>query len=138
MTVTDNGGDAPNYFPNSYGGPVDDKSLVEVPIVLEGYLARCKQIHPNDDYEQARALYTRVMNDEKRNILIANYVNDLVKVDKKVRERALGLFIRIHQDLAARVGAMFGYSLDDIKSITNNQSIMNPLNQKDLQKKYVF
>jgi catalase len=76
-TVNDNCGKSPNYDPNSFGGAVEDKKFVINPFNINGNAVRQKTGHRNDDYAQPNALYSRVMDDEKRKLLIDNIAGHL-------------------------------------------------------------
>ena len=74
MRFDDNGGDGPNYWPNSFGGPAPRAEMAPPPFAVEGQAARHKYEHPNDDFVQAGALYRQVMNEEERTRLVGNLV----------------------------------------------------------------
>lgn len=114
MTVNKNGGSSVNYSPNSFGGPVDDKKLDEYPIQVAGKIVRQNQTNPsplNNDFEQARALYTHVMKEPNREALVKGYLSALKNCMPEIQERALNLFLHISEDLASRVANGLGYDL---------------------------
>jgi ATPase subunit of ABC transporter with duplicated ATPase domains len=71
MRFDDNGGGAPNYWPNSFGGPEPDSNSLEPPFEVSGQAARHAYTHPNDDFVQPGNLYRDVMTDEARDHLDA-------------------------------------------------------------------
>lgn len=77
MNVTTNSGNAPNYEPNSLNGPVEDPSKAIVSFALVGEAGRYAHQHPNDNYEQPRALFRKVMSEKDREHLIGNIVGHL-------------------------------------------------------------
>jgi catalase len=74
-----------NYEPNSHGGPVEDPSKKWHTFPVTGAVGRYKHTHPNDDFEQPRALFRKVMNETDRTHLIDNIVGSLKGVRKDVR-----------------------------------------------------
>ncbi len=73
MSVHGNGDKFPtNYEPNSLGGPVEDKSHAISPVAVSGFIGRYPHSHPNDNYEQPRALFNKVFTEQDRKDVIAN------------------------------------------------------------------
>jgi len=62
MTVKGNGDKYPaNYEPNSFANaPKEDKSFKWSPVQVSGAVGRYPHQHPNDNYEQPRALFNNV------------------------------------------------------------------------------
>ena len=52
MRFDGNEGDAPNYYPNSFGGPEPDAKAAEPAFEVSGNVARQPYTHPNDDFVQ--------------------------------------------------------------------------------------
>lgn len=95
--VRDNGKDAPNYYPNSFNGPMpylDKKKSTLLKIRTD----------PNaNNFDQASELYTNGMATEERSRLIKNIVNNLNNTARYLQERAVKLFTIIHPDFGGRV-----------------------------------
>ena len=75
----DNGGGSVDYEPNSFGGPVEDKSIMEPPLRIDGNGARYTS-YPGDDadlYGQPRAFWEKVLDDTGRAHLVANIVGSM-------------------------------------------------------------
>lgn len=91
-----NEGDIPNYYPNTFNGPVPyvDKERVEL---LEIY-----QDEPNN-FEQARELYINEMTTEERSRLVENILYSLGSVTSTLQDRAVKFFTIIHPDLGSRI-----------------------------------
>ena len=70
MRFDSNGGSAPNYYPNSFGGPEPGIQAAEPTYEVSGKVARQPYTHPNDDFVQPRNLYRKVMTDQDRDNLI--------------------------------------------------------------------
>lgn len=65
MRFDGNGGGAPNYQPNSFGGPVDNPRYSEPALRIQGDADRYDHRIGNDDYTQAGDLF-RLMDDAAR------------------------------------------------------------------------
>lgn len=74
MRFDENGGERPNYEPNSFGGPVEDPRYRELPYKLSGEANRFNHREGNDDYTQAGDLF-RLMNAGEKARLIENIAN---------------------------------------------------------------
>ena len=77
MRFDGNEGDAPNYYPNSFGGPEPDVNAAEPPFEVSGITARQPYKHPNRDFSQPGELYHKVMTDVDREHLIGNMLATL-------------------------------------------------------------
>lgn len=94
--VKDNSGDIPNYYPNTFNGPVPYKDPKRVELV-EVY-----QDDP-DNFEQARDVYTHEMTKDERNRLVENILYSLGGAIKELQDRAVKFYTIIHPDLGNRV-----------------------------------
>lgn len=71
-TVNGNMGKQPNYEPNSFFTPKENKSYAINKFNVEGTVQRTYANHPNCDFAQPGALFSKVMNDQQRANLINN------------------------------------------------------------------
>ncbi|CAH0626800.1 unnamed protein product [Chrysodeixis includens] len=94
--LKDNERDIPNYYPNSFNGPVPYKEHGKVELV-EIY-----QDQPNN-FDQARELYVNEMTPEERGRLVENIVYSLAPATKFLQERAVKMFANIHSDLSEKI-----------------------------------
>lgn len=95
--VKDNEGDAPNYYPNSFNGPVAYIDEMRTQVV---------QVYTNphvNNFDQAAELYAEMMTEGERRRLVANIVFSLRDAARFLQERALKLFKLIHPDFGHRV-----------------------------------
>ncbi|WP_046244021.1 catalase [Hymenobacter terrenus] len=72
MALGDNGGPGPNYFPNSFDGPIEDKTVAEPIQELDGFAARYDRNEGpgNDDhYTQAGNLFRLLDAQDQRNLI---------------------------------------------------------------------
>jgi catalase len=110
MRVDSNGAGAPNYWPNTFGGPAPDPTAGEPPFELEGEAGRFPYKHPNDDFEQAGLLYRKVMSEADQQHLVANLVDHLGKAQKRLQLRQSALFYKADPDYGKQVAK--GLKLD--------------------------
>ena len=104
----DSQGGAPNYHPNSFGGPDSDKRARDLSPVLPivGNAARYDNGGEEwDNYSQARLLYQRVLNPEERGRLIQNIVDGLKNAADFLQDRAVKYFGNVDSDFARRIKA---------------------------------
>ena len=101
-------GNMPNpdayYEPNSFGGPLEDRSFAEPPLQIEGPAARSDHRDGNDDYSQPRALFL-LFDDGQKARLFANIAAAMRGVPDAIAERQIELFRQVHPDFGAGVCA---------------------------------
>ncbi len=117
MRFDDNGGGAPNYWPNSFGGPEPDSNSLEPPFEVSGQAARHAYTHPNDDFVQPGNLYRDVMTDEARDHLVGNIVSHLSGAQKRIQMRQTALFYKADQDYGRRVAEGLGLEVKDVENL---------------------
>src|SRR5580704_13556055 len=93
MRFDDNGGSSPNYEPNSFGGPAEDKRYVERPKQVSGTVARHNHRDDSDYYTQPGNLF-RLMTPDQRQRLIGNIAAGLSQTPRNIQERQLCHFFR--------------------------------------------
>ena len=94
MRFDDNGGNAPNYEPNSFGGPVENHDYDEPPLKISGNVNRYEQKRGvDDDYIQPGNLF-RLMSDDQKKILFENIASSLKKVPREIQKRMLVHFYK--------------------------------------------
>ncbi|XP_059052350.1 catalase-like [Achroia grisella] len=94
--VKDNERDTPNYYPNSFNGPVPYKDKHRVSII------QIYQDEPNI-FEQARNMYENEMTPDERTRLVENILYSLGSVTSFIQDRAVKLFTVIHPNLGSRI-----------------------------------
>ncbi|RZB40213.1 Catalase domain containing protein, partial [Asbolus verrucosus] len=102
----DSQGGAPNYHPNSYGGPDSDaRARGLAPVVpVVGNASRYDN-GGEDNYTQARLLYERVLNPAERGRLINNIVMWLKDASSFLQERVVKNFSNVNEDFGRRIKA---------------------------------
>jgi len=118
MRVDDNGGSAPNYFPNSFDNIVADEAYKEPAMELESTLAAWYDRNApgeDDHYTQPGNLYRDVMTEEDRAHLVSNLVGAMSGVTGPKREailmRQLCHFFRADAEWGARVAEGLGIKI---------------------------
>jgi len=117
MTYAHFGG-APNYWPNSFGGPEPDPHAAAPGIHVSGVATRHPYQHPNDDFVQPRALYEQVMTDLDRAHLVGNIVSHLSGANKAIQLRQTVLFYKVHAEYGTRVAEGLGLAVEDVKRLS--------------------
>ncbi len=110
MRFDGNEADAPNYYPNSFGGPEPDIEASEPAFDVAGKAIRQRYMHPNDDFVQPGNLY-RLMNEVDRNHLIGNIVSHLGNANKEIQLRELEIFSKAEPEYGQRVAEGLGIKL---------------------------
>jgi catalase len=105
QTFTDNQGGAPNYFPNSFSGPVESvraRKLI-VPTKVTGDIDRFDSGETEDNYVQASVFYRKVLDAAARTRLINNIVGHLSAASQFIQERAVKNFSNVDADFGKRL-----------------------------------
>ncbi|HAM36560.1 MAG TPA: catalase [Elusimicrobia bacterium] len=117
MRLDDNGGGAPNYWPNSMGGPQPDATAAQPPLDLDGKGMRHPQRLSDDDFIQAGELYRRVMSHIDRDHLIGNIAAHLCGAQKRIQLRQAALFYKADPDYGRRVAAGLGLDARQVERL---------------------
>ncbi len=108
MRFDDNGGAAPNYEPNSFGGPVENPAVKEPPLKISGDADHYEQKRGvDDDYVQPGNLFRLLPADEKQR-LINNISGTLGKVPKDIQERMIAHFRKADPAYGDGIAAAIG------------------------------
>lgn len=123
MRFDGNGGSAPNYEPNSFGGPAEDARYKETPReAAPGQIARYSHREGNDDYTQAGDLY-RLMPEDAKERIVANIAGSLCQTPKRIQTLQVAHFTNADEDFGKRLQkALDGHSA--------NQSEMETVSAK--------
>jgi len=87
----ENGGGAPNYEPNSFGGPKQSPVYKDTPMPVDGPGDHYDHHVGNDDFKQAGALF-RLMTPDAKERLIGNIVASLRNAPKEIQLRQIEHF----------------------------------------------
>lgn len=101
------------YEPNSFSGPVEDKSVAEPPLPLSGAADRFNHRDGNDDYGQPRALFN-LMSAAQKEALYDNIAAAMQGVPEAIIARQVGHFTKIDPAYGAGVAKRMGLSVAQI------------------------
>ncbi|MDJ0735718.1 MAG: catalase [Nostocaceae cyanobacterium] len=113
MALGNNGGDTPNYEPNSdENTPKENPAYAEPPMYLGDVTAdRYDHRQGNDDYTQAGDLY-RLMSADAQERLIKNIISSLSQAKQDIQMRQICHFFRADPDYGKRVAAGLGIEIN--------------------------
>lgn len=115
-----NGDSAPNYFPNTMGGPEPDISFNPLPHVeVHGVINRHTCITEDVDFMQAGELFRRVMDDSARTNLISNLVSHMQDAQENIQYRQTALFYKCDTEYGTRVVEDLGLDVNQIKDLAD-------------------
>ncbi len=110
MRFDGNGGDLPNYEPNSFGGPKEDPRYRETPYQANDTLekvARYDHREDNDDYTQAGNLW-RLFDDGQKDRTAHAIAGSLGQTPLRIQKLQLSHFKKADPDYAHRVATHLG------------------------------
>ncbi|MCT7484240.1 catalase [Aliarcobacter cryaerophilus] len=95
------------YEPNSFDGPVEDKSYLEPDLAVGDIAKRYDHRVGNDDFSQPRALFLLMSNSQKEQ-LFSNIKDAMAGVPRDIVDRQIELFEKVHPDYANGVKKALG------------------------------
>lgn len=100
----DNKGNAPNYHPNSFSGPVVDPHVqkLQPSFGVSGDVSRF-DTGDEDNFSQATIFYRKTLDEAARTRLINNIVGSLKHAVGFIQERAVRNFAQVDADFARRI-----------------------------------
>lgn len=108
MRFDDNGGNAPNYEPNSFDGPKENHDFDEPPLKVGEYADRYEQKRGvDDDYIQPANLFD-LMTDNQKQLLFENIAGSLKKVPKDIQQKMLKHFYKVDKAYGKGVAEQIG------------------------------
>ncbi|MFH1006339.1 MAG: catalase [Candidatus Latescibacterota bacterium] len=119
MRSDGNGGGGPNYWPNSFGGPIPDPEASAPPIEVAGMAARHAIRFADVDFVQPGDLFRKVMTEADREHLIGNIVSHLGDAQKRIQLRQTALFYKVDAEYGGGVASGLGLSLDEVKRLAD-------------------
>ena len=99
MTVTDNQGGAPNYYPNSFSGPEESQRArtLQSKCPASGDIYRYSS-GDEDNFSQVTDFWLRVLDEGARKRLVSNIAGHLSAASPFIQERAVKNFANVHPD----------------------------------------
>ncbi|CAG9763191.1 unnamed protein product [Ceutorhynchus assimilis] len=100
-----NQGAAPNYYPNSFSGPEADEKVKTFypPYQLSGEVTRTDDSFKEDDFDQPRTFWRKVLDEAARERLVNNMVGSLKQASDFIQERAVRNFYKVDESLGRRI-----------------------------------
>lgn len=111
MRFDGNAGSAPNYEPNSFGGPQADSRYNERAHGFTGTMGRYDHRVDDDYYSQAGALY-RLMSPAQQAELVGNIAGSLKHAPRDIQQRMLCHFFRADPAYGAGIARGVGIAVD--------------------------
>lgn len=111
--VDDNQGDAPNYYPNSFSGPVDNVKHLECPAHVSGDVQRYNTAD-DDNFTQTGTFWNKVLKVNERTRLVENIAGHMKDAKDFIQQRAVANFAKAD----AEFGKQLQKALDDYKKKT--------------------
>jgi catalase len=116
--ASNNFGESPNYFPNSFDGIVADDNYKNKSYDLNNSIVAHFDRNENeeDHFTQPGLLYSKVLSIEEKNRLVQNIVGHMSKIDGPKREeiinRQLCHFFRANIDLGMKIAMGLNINID--------------------------
>jgi len=108
MCTTDNQGGAPNYFPNSFGGPTDDKKFIDLGSnhkASQNSMPGRWESKDDDNFSQPGNFYRNVLNAEEKARLAENLAGHMKDAQPFIQARAIKNFASADKDLGEAIKA---------------------------------
>lgn len=132
MRVDNNNQDRLNYMPNSYDTPMYSENSTETPYVVADAMVSRQSHHKNEgtdqEYEQARVLYNKVMDDTQRDHL---HKNSAIWMDAGVSKKTRTAYLAQQYNISpAYVDGIIGYlsnknvDLEEIKELSKRAAML--------------
>lgn len=112
MRFDGNGGDTPNYEPNSFGGPVEDHRFREIHYAVKGEAGRYNHRDGNDDYTQAGDLY-RLLSEQEKSRLVHNIATHMQSVPERIKRLQISHFMKADPDYGRRIAEGLKLSVEE-------------------------
>lgn len=104
MCFNDNQAGAPNYYPNSFGGPKEcERARKLAPAErITGDVYRHSSGH-EDNFSQAGIFWTKVLNADEKTRLVNNIAGHLCDASTFIQERAVKNFAQANSEFGSRL-----------------------------------
>jgi catalase len=106
MNVDGNQGGAPNYFPNSFNGPIDDPVHSISKTTLMAADVKKYNTRDDDNFSQVTNFWLNVLSREERERLVFNIASHLKDAQGFIQERAVRNFSEVHPDYGGGIAQL--------------------------------
>ena len=106
MNITDNQGGAPNYYPNSFSGPVDDQKWAQHHWSASHPDVKRYNSSDEDNFTQVGHFYRGVLTEEERTRLVENIAGHLKDAQEFIQKRAVENFSKADSEYGARIAEL--------------------------------
>jgi catalase len=120
MRFDGNNGSAVNNEPNSFGGPVEDKTVNEPPLLLDGDAFNYDHRSDKDYYTQPGDLYRLVPEEEKKRIA-SNIAESMDGVPEAILVRAIARFYQADKRCGTDIATLRGINISLIQEEAKRQ-----------------
>ena len=100
----DNQKGAPNYYPNSYGGPEPSKRVRDLqgPYKITGDVCRYDS-GDEDNFSQPAAFWNKVLDEGARKRLVTNIAKHVIDAEEFIQERTVNMFSQVNADFGLQL-----------------------------------
>jgi catalase len=113
MRFDGNEGKAPNYEPNSFGGPKEDPAYRERPKEVSGTVDRHNHRLDSDYYSQPGDLF-RLMSKDEKDRLMGNIAGSMTSVPRRIQELQIRHFYKADPAYGTGVAKGLGLKIEEI------------------------
>ena len=120
QTVNDNQAGAPNYFPNSFSGPMHHKIYLETDVSITVGTAKRYDSSDEDNYSQCGIFWRKVLDEEAKKRLIENISGHLINAAEFIQQRQIANFAKCDEEYGRRLKE----AIDKMKKQRSNVNIV--------------
>jgi catalase len=102
MNVSDNHEDQPNYFPNSFSGPVDHPRFNDSKFNVSGDVSRYTT-EDDDNFTQVTTFWQKVLSPAERTSLVENVASHLKNAQEFIQKRQIRNFSQVDPEFGSRI-----------------------------------
>jgi len=102
MVTTDNQGDAPNYYPNSFGGPEQDQKHLEHRYNVSADVTRYNS-SDEDNFTQTGIFWRDVLSAQEKTNLVENIAGHMKDAQPAIQRRAVANFSQADPEYGRRI-----------------------------------
>ncbi len=115
MVYGDNGGNSPNYEPNSFGGPKEDRRYKERPTTYaSATVERYDHRELDGDYYTQPGNLFRLLTPDAQQRLVSNIAGSLGKVEKRIQDLQINHFYKCDPKYGEGVAKAIGRKIEEI------------------------